>query len=218
MSKEGIVITVITLLVVLGVVFVIIKMPAAPKPQNTTVATSDMGYLANSKSHMTGKLGAKVTVVEFGDYQCPGCGAANPTTMDLIKTYGTNPNFNFVFRNFPLDIHPNAPIAAEASEAAGAQGKYWEMHDMIYAKQNEWAENTSPLDIFVGYAKTLGLDTEKFKADVSTNKYSDFINADRADGDKIGVNFTPSFYINGELQMQIPNDTEFKAKIDAMLK
>src|SRR5438552_3274427 len=100
-------------------------------PTNQPLA--DPGKLVRDNSHMTSKLNAKVTVVEFGDYQCPACGYAYPILKQVLEDqYKDNPDVNFVFRNFPLPQHANAPAAAEAAEAAGAQGKYWFMHDLLY--------------------------------------------------------------------------------------
>ena len=135
----------------------------------------------------------------------------------IVAIYGKNPNFNFVFRNFPLPQHNNAQIAAEAAEAAGAQGKFWQMHDLLYANQNDWVNSTTPIDFFVQYATTLGLDTVKFKEQVLAGKYADFINADQNDGNAINVQWTPSIYINGVLQQQTPTLDQFKTQIDTLL-
>ena len=166
---------------------------------------------------MTGSPNAKVTVVEFGDYQCPACAYINPAVKQVIATYGANPNFNFVFRNFPLAQHRNAQLAAEAAESAGEQGKFWEMHDKIYEAQNDWAESGSALDMFTGYAQALGVDVNKFKQAIEQKKFDDVIRADARDGDTLGVNSTPTFFINGEKQPSIPSFDAFKTIIDADL-
>lgn len=158
----------------------------------------DSKKLLRDSSHATGKLDAKVVVVEFGDFQCPACAAADPAIKQLVAENKDNPNFTYVFRNFPLNIHPNAKISAQAAEAAGEQGKFFEMQHMLYEKQNEWATSLNPLDKFVGYAQSLGLDTTKFKEAVSGNKFSSVIEADTQDGNELGVNSTPTFYVNGE--------------------
>ena len=182
-------------------------------PQTTV---SDTSILSNATSHMTGSATAKVTMVEFGDYQCPACGAAYPYVKQITDEYASNPNFNFVFRNFPLPQHPNAPEAAEAAEAAGAQGKYWQMHDMLYEGQADWVDLADPTSVFVGYATKLGLDVKTFTSDVATNKYSSVISADQSDGNKAGVDATPTLYVNGTKLADYSVAT-MKTAIDAAL-
>ena len=134
----------------------------------------------------------------------------------MTDKYASNPDFNFVFRNFPLPQHPNAPEAAEAAEAAGAQGKYWEMHDALYTGQNDWADVADPTSFFVQYATTIGLDVTKFTADVASDKYAAVITADTNDGDKLGVDATPTIYINGVMQTTF-SASALEATIDADL-
>ncbi len=159
-----------------------------------------------------------MTVVEFGDYQCPACGLAYPILKQVIDTYGKNPDFNFVFRNFPLSQHQNALIAAESAEAASAQGKFWEMEGMLYENQDEWSDSTLPINIFVKYAGKIGLDTLTFKKDVENNKYASIIQKDEADGTLANVEWTPTIYINGERQEGMLTFEQFKSKIDSLLK
>ena len=167
---------------------------------------------------MTGTKDAKVNIVEFGDYQCPACAYASPIVQELVKAYKNNPNVNFVFRNFPLPQHSNAMISAEASEAARVQGKFLEMSEMLYGRQNEWSGNSKALEIFIGYAKELGLDINLFTDSVSQEKFKDIIIKDRSDGQALGVNSTPSFFINGEKLNGIPGLEEFKKIIDGKLQ
>ena len=184
-------------------------------PDNTQPRVTDEKLLVGEDSHKVTSDSAKVTIVEFGDYQCPACGAAHPIVKQILKDYGEQ--ITFVFRNFPLPMHNNAKISAEAAEAAGAQGKFWEMHDKLYETQNNWAESSKPLDLFVNYAQELGLDVDKFKEDIDGNKYSDRINKDKSDGNTLGVNSTPTFFINGEKLVGAPNFNTLKSKIDSQL-
>lgn len=181
-------------------------------------AVADTNMLVRSDSHTIATSSAKVTVVEFGDFQCPACAAAHPTTKALLATYPED--VNFVFRNFPLPMHRNAQVAAEAAEAASEQGKYWEMHDMLYENQAAWEESTAPLDIFSEYAKSLELNVDAFRASVQGKKAEKKIKQDSDDGITLGVNSTPTFYINGEkLQSNtLPTIEDFKAKIDPLLQ
>jgi protein-disulfide isomerase len=185
----------------------------APKSGSVSVAR-DLTLLVHDNSNMTGKVGAKVTLVEFGDYQCPACGANAPFIKSVVEQYKTNPNFNFVFRNFPLSQHPNAVISAEAAQAAGAQGKYFEMNEVLYKNQNEWAEVKDPTDLFVGYAKTLGLDTVKFKSDLDQKVFVPFIQADLADATTLALDHTPTLFLNGA---EVTDLSSLKAQIDGAL-
>lgn len=156
----------------------------------TTTSIGDQVY---------GDKSSEVVLIEYGDFQCPGCGGAFPQLKTLKETY--KGQIAFIFRNFPLTaIHPNALAAATAAEAAGLQGKFWEMHDRLYENQNTWS-NIDPsrrTDTFVGYAKAIGLDTEKFKADLSDPKVTAKISRDRALGNKLGVSSTPTLYLGSE--------------------
>lgn len=205
----------IAVLVIGGGVFLAIY--ANPRPEQPGQAV-DGKSLVRETSHMTGKKDAKVQVVEFGDFQCPACGVAHPEVKAVIEMYKDNPNVNFVFRNFPLDtIHPNAHISAEAAEAAGAQGKYWEMHDLLYETQSEWSTSTTPMDLFTKYAEKIGLNVNDFKVSVEQRLHTDVISADTKDGEAAGVNSTPTFFINGEKQNKVLKRDEMKALIDAAL-
>ncbi len=216
MSKEKIIISVIALVFIVGFGILVWKAPQLTGGSGGMVR--DITLLVRDDSHMTGQKGAKVTVVEFGDFQCPACAATEPTIQKIISDYKSNPDFNFVFRNFPLSQHQNAPAAAEAAEASGAQGKYWEMHSLLYAKQNEWGESNDPLPFFTTYAQTLGLDANKFKQDVTNNAGKNLIDEDVTDANAIPIDHTPTIYINGEEIAQTDlSYNSLKAKIDGLL-
>ncbi len=212
MQKEVKVILSLSLAVILLVILFIIFGSKQGGP------TTDISKLVDGAIHMTGKAGAKATIVEFGDFECPACGQFNAISRQLIDVYGKNPEFNFVFRNFPLPQHKNAFIAAEAAEAAGEQWKYWEMESLLYENQGEWVESEAPIDIFVKYANQIGLDSVKFKSEVLASKYKDIITKDLALGSEIGISWTPSIYVNGELLQTMPSLDELKSKIDSSLK
>lgn len=181
----------------------------------TTPASKDQ--LIRSTSHSTVSPDAKVNIVEFGDFQCPACAAAFPIVEQLLALYKDNPQVNFVSRNFPLPQHQYALITAEAAEAAGAQGKYWEMYRLIYANQDTWVNSADPMSILVGYATQLKLDVERFKSEVTANKYNDIINQDKQDGIALGINSTPTFFINGVRATGVQDFADFKARVDAAL-
>ena len=145
----------------------------------------------NDADHAAGADDASVTLVEYGDYECPYCGMAHPIVKKAQEDLGSQ--LRFVFRNFPLaEAHPHARLAAQAAEAAGAQGKFWEMHDTLF-------EHQDALDVadLTGYAKSLGLDTAKFERDLEAAAYVKRVRDDFRSGVKSGVNGTPTFFMNG---------------------
>jgi Na+/H+ antiporter NhaA len=141
--------------------------------------------------HIRGPAGARLTLVEYGDFQCPYCGRAETVTRELVRTFGDD--LAFVFRHLPLvDVHESAEQAAEAAEAAGAQGKFWEMHDLLLGRQD-----ALDLDDLVGYAAELGLDTRQFADDLMSRRFAMRVARDVESADGSGVAGTPTFFING---------------------
>jgi protein-disulfide isomerase len=141
--------------------------------------------------HAQGSADAPVTLVEYGDYECPYCGNAYPVIRRIQKEMG--PRLRFVFRNFPLNtIHAHAGVAAQAAEAAGAQGKFWEMHDLLYEHQ----QDLSDVDM-VRYALKIGLEPYRFESDLSGETFARRVSEDFHGGVLSGVNRTPTFFING---------------------
>ena len=141
--------------------------------------------------HAQGNLDADLVIVEYGDYQCPYCGAAYPILKELMKEFGSE--IKFVFRNFPLsEMHEYARAAALAAEAANLQGKFWEMHDAIYENQEDLNDA-----FLIELAEKLKLDIPKFKKDIDSTELADRVDADFESGVVSGVNGTPSFYVNG---------------------
>ena len=144
-----------------------------------------------ANDHVQGTANAPVTLVEYGDYQCPYCGEAYPIVKALQERLGKQ--VRFVFRNFPLsEMHPHAEHAAEAAEAAGGQGKFWEMHDMLYENQDALEDED-----LARYAKALKLDMPRFIKEMESRHYAERVRADFSSGVRSGVNGTPSFFING---------------------
>jgi protein-disulfide isomerase len=145
----------------------------------------------SSRDHIQGPPTAPVTLLEYGDYECPYCGQAYPIIKQVQKHLGSK--LRFVFRNFPItQIHPHAQHAAEAGESAAAQNKFWEMHDHIYEHQQALDDNH-----LEKYAGKLGLDLVKFNNDISSHAHARHIREDFLSGVRSGVNGTPTFYING---------------------
>lgn len=174
------------------------------KKDNVDVSGQDpMKVVAGTSTsigdHTFGKTDAKVVVTEYADFQCPACGAAHPQIKTIRELY--KDTVLFVFRNFPLTtIHPNALAASTAAEAAGLQGKFWEMHDKLYETQDDWSsiDSAKRTDVFTGYAKDLGLNVEQFKTDLSDSRVSDKISRDRALATRLNVDSTPTVYVGSE--------------------
>jgi protein-disulfide isomerase len=187
------------------------------------VASAESGNIAD---HVEGKADSNVILVEYGDYQCPSCGGAYPNVNTLMDEYGDR--IALVFRNFPLtSIHPNAKAAAAAAESAGLQGKYWEMHNILYENQNSWSslDTSKRTDAFVAYAERLDIDIEKFKTDLSSDGVNSKISFDMELGKAQNASATPTFFLNGEKLDEktasgiVQGDlTAVKAKIDSLLK
>lgn len=194
------------------------------------------GNTSAATNHVEGDLSSKVTLVEYGDYQCPVCEGYFSATQQVEQKYASTVKFQF--RNLPLSqIHPNAIAGARAAEAADLQGKFWQMHDALYEPQNydQWAydpttqsvRSADPLPYFDQYAKNLGLDVNKFKTDFASSTVNDRIQADIAAFDKTGQQMaTPTYFINGKYYANSnfvdsngqPSVAAFSKVLDAALK
>jgi protein-disulfide isomerase len=211
MNKQVIIMVAIGAVIIGGGTYLAVKEQNVKPPPAQII---DQNILVHADSHIAGNPAAKATLVEFGDFQCPACAAAYPIVKPIVEKYQSQ--LRFVFRNYPLPMHPNAPMAAEAAEAAGAQGKYWEMVDKLYTNQTTWADQKNPLETFAGYAKDLGLNVDQFKSEVSANKYADRISHDQLDGSTASVNATPTFFINGVAYVGVPGQ-DFAGKLAAAI-
>lgn len=168
--------------VIIGLASLVLTKPAP------TFKNSD---LMPKNTYAKGNPDAKVVLVEFSDFQCPACLAAKPTVDAIFAKH--KDKMIFAYREFPLDQHPFSHKAAQAAEAAGVQGKFWEMYDLLFANQEKFADS-----IFPDLAKQLSLDMTKFESDMKSPTLTDRVNADQADGTRFGVNSTPSFFLNGK--------------------
>ena len=148
--------------------------------------------VADDRDHVQGPADAAVTLLEYGDYECPFCGAAYPIVKQVQETMGER--LRFVFRNFPITTaHPHAEQAAEAAEAAAAQGQFWPMHDLLYENQQHLET-----DDLIAYAGRLGLDVSRFQRELADHVHAARVREDFMSGVRSGVNGTPTFYIDGE--------------------
>lgn len=162
--------------------------------------------------HIIGPKDAKVTIIEYGDYQCPGCGQAAPVLKAVQERHPEH--VAFIFRNFPLvSAHPNARAASAAAEAAGLQSKYGPMHDKLFANQAAWStqNSTERTETFKNYAREIGLDVDKFVADLTADNVAKKIDFDVALARKVNVTGTPTIYVNGKLADQNVKDGKLVA-------
>jgi protein-disulfide isomerase len=167
--------------------------------------------VAAAKGAAKGPATAPVEIIEFSDFQCPFCLRANPTVDQVMKTYGER--VRFVYRHFPLGNHPNARPAAEASECAAEQGKFWEYHDRLFANPSKLGDAD-----LKQHAAALGLDGSKFNACVDSRKYKAQVDADMKAGEEAGVSGTPAFFVNGRMLSGAQPFESFKRLIDEELE
>ena len=193
----------------IGVIcFIFVGFLVFHKNKNATVVSTGTKHILGSGS---------VKLIEYGDYQCPVCAEYATTVKSVQEKYGSKTTFQF--KDLPLtEIHQNALAAMRASEAADQQGKFWEMHDLIFQNQTAWENQTNALDTFTTYAKQLGLDTSKFATDFKSSRVNDVINADISDFGKTGYEkATPTFILDGKQVQPQPTVDDFSKLIDAEL-
>ena len=188
------------------------KTPASAK--NTAAPAKDSN---SNRLHIRGERDAPVTVEEFGDFQCPPCGTLSPHLDDIEREY--RPRVRLIFRNFPLPMHVHAAEAAYAAEAAGKQGRFWEMHDLLYREQSVWSKATDAQKLFNSYAGMLGLNAERFKADMQSAAIKNTVESDHHAGEQRGVKSTPTVFVNDSmLAPSSLSKSGLSAAIDSALK
>lgn len=187
------------LALVLGALVVLLVTGAGEEEPTARASTGENSVLVREDSHVLGAEGdGEVTFVEFLDFECEACGAMYPIVEKLREDY--DGQVTFVARYFPLDGHFNAERAARAVESAARQGEFEAMYQKMYDTQTTWSEQQEPKDdVFRGFAEELGLDMEQFDADYASDEVLERVRKDVADGEKLKVQGTPTFYVNGEL-------------------
>src|SRR5437588_4036842 len=188
----------------------------AKRSANTTPRISKTETAPSGESiHALGPEDAAVTLEEFGDFQCPPCGKLSEPINQLQKQY----NLRVIYREFPLVMHNHAKEAAYAAEAAARQGRFWQMHDLLYREQAVWSKSTDARALFSAYAGMLQLDLDRFKKDMDSNEVQQKVEGDQQRGAAIGVKNTPTIFINNEA---VPgtksNPDELPALVEAALK
>ncbi len=182
-------------------------------PEDKTV----LGKSNNESMHIRGSPDAPVTVEEFGDFECPPCGNFAGFADTLVKEY--DPRLRIIFRNFPLQNHHHAREASLAAEAAGLQGHFWEMHDVLYREQAVWTKASNMRELFESYAGMIGLNLDQFRKDMDGEKARARVDSDRKRGDSLGIQVTPTLFINNrQLDPKDKNPEGIRAVINAALK
>lgn len=162
-------------------------------------------------SNSIGPSDAKVTIVEFSDFQCPACKAADPTVQKVLEEY--KDKIRFVYRNYPIPTHEFGMVAAQAAQAASLQGRFWDMHKILFDKSPELSK-----DKIITYAMNLGLDVAKFAADMDSDTVKASITKDQDDANAAGVDVTPTFFINGTKFSGVLSLAQFEQEINSRLK
>lgn len=195
---------IVGIIVIFFVGFLIIRGDSAEAPKTN----------AKPSNHTRGEGKANVTLLEYGDFQCPACKQYYPAVEEVVEKY--NADITYQFRNFPLtSLHPNAFAASRAAEAASKQGKFWEMYHKLYENQDSWAGSRNVTPIFNDYAKQLGLNVNKFKTDFKSTAVNDTVQADMAAGNKLGATSTPTFVLNGtKIENPAPTAEAFSKILD----
>lgn len=178
-------------------------------------SSSEQGEVGALSNHVKGSNAKNVELVVYEDFQCPACGAFEPIVSEVVNKYIDD--IQYRFRHFPIDtIHPNARAASRAAEAAGNQGKFFEMYDILFARQQQWSDSQNAKSIFDTYAQEIALNIDQFNEDFGSETTNSTINADKQEGNDRGVSGTPTFFLNGEQldNNEIQTVEDFSKKIE----
>lgn len=207
MNKVTIGIIIATVAILLAGIFLVSGDSQSQQQTDIQITESD-----NTQSNPD----APLTLVEYSDFQCPACQAYSSTLKQLNQEFPDN--LRLVYRHFPLrQIHRNAEPAARAAQAAAKQEKFWQMHDLLFENQNQWSDEKNPKDKFKEYAASLDLNLEQFETDYDSQEIKNKVFNDSQSGSQLGVNSTPSFFLNGERLQNPRNYEEFKNIIQSEL-
>ena len=213
-DNAALIITILATLIIGGVGLALLS-TSSEKPLTHDEKTS---LLVKEDSQITGDINSQITVVEFSDFECPACGYYSEEFNIFKQNYGDR--VKIVYRHFPLEsIHPLAFKAAEASEAAGAQGKFWEFHDILFAKQLIWSllPEDAAIEAFTGYANSVGVeDIERFKTELKDGTHVAKVQSDLNDAEGLRLKGTPSVFLNGT-QLENPSYDNLSAQVDQLL-
>lgn len=169
---------------------------------------------ADNAENIIGNFTASTTLIEYSDFQCPACASAEPFVKNLMSEFQTE--MKFVYRYFPLPSHSYGQLSAETAEAAARQGKFWEMHDKLFATQKDWSNSPNPREMFAGFARELGLNMDQFTKDLTSPEIRNKVLEQLRGGERAGVNSTPSFFLNGR-KLELRSFNDLRAALQAEL-
>lgn len=213
-TKKALIWWIVGLIVTAGAIYGLVLLSSSGTPTATPSYPLDT---VGANDWVEGDRSSSVTLIEYSDFQCPACGAYYPVVKQVKEKYADK--IAIVYRSYPLrSIHKNADVAARAAEAAGMQGKFWEMHDKLFENQTAWSELASPVDTFSTYAEQMGLDVARFKRNIDSSEATDRVNQQVQSGDAAKVSGTPTFFLAGKKLQQPQSLEEFSTLIDEALK
>lgn len=192
-------------LIIGGGIFGMVKLASRSLQDTGPTLTIDA---INAEDWVKGNRDAKVVLIEYSDFQCPACAFYYPLLKKLLEEF--EDKLAIAYRHFPLPQHQNAKPAAYAAEAAGNQGKFWEMHNLIFDGQKDWKDERNPAETFLSYAQTLSLNTDQFKADFASKEIRKKVETAYQDGIGLGLNSTPTFFLNGKKIANPRNYEDFR--------
>ncbi|PIR04482.1 MAG: disulfide bond formation protein DsbA [Candidatus Magasanikbacteria bacterium CG11_big_fil_rev_8_21_14_0_20_39_34] len=197
---------------ILGVLLLIWGLSKLTGLSGSTLTTS-----IDAKDHVSGNPNAPLTLVEYSDFQCPACKHYYPLVKQLVKSHEND--LQVVYRHFPLEsIHEHALLAAQAAEAASLQGRFWDMHDILFNTQDIWVNDENPKERIIQYAESLRLDIDQFRNDMDSKEVTERVNRDINSGHKANISGTPTFFLNGVQIQAPPQYDEFEKIISQALK
>jgi protein-disulfide isomerase len=194
----------LTLFIIGGGVWLVGRQDSGAK-----TGVEDLSTVVTEGRNTTGDANSAVKIIEFGDFQCPACAAAAPIVEKVIAD--NRDKVVFTFRHYPLPVHNNAVVSSQAAEAAGMQGKFMDMYKLLYERQKDWASSKNPEEVFEKYAEEIGLDAVKYKEDFKNS--IGVVNKDYDKGNKLGVNSTPTFFINNQKYVGVLSEEKFRQLI-----
>lgn len=195
-------------LIVGGGIFGMIKLASRPSQDAGPAITA---AAVSTEDWVKGNQDTKVVLIEYSDFQCPACAFYYPILKKFTEEFGDK--MAIAYRHFPLPIHQNAKSAAYAAEAAGRQGKFWEMHDLVFDNQKDWKDQRSANEVFVNYAQTLNLNLDQFKTDFASKEIKRKVEDGYKNNVQLGLNSTPTFFLNGKKLANPRNYEEFRSII-----
>ena len=210
--KTVMVVLLVSVLVVVGAAVLLTSNQGSGSGGETSIDVA-----LTSSDQIRGSLDAKIMLLEYSDFQCPACKAYEPLVKKVLEEYSDE--VFLVYRHFPLrQTHENAQLSAQAAEAAGKQQKFWEMHDLLFIKQEEWAEEKDFSVKLKSYAEVLELNVDQFEKDLESDEGKRKIDEDYASGLKFNVNATPTFFLNGKKLENMRSFNDFKREIENLLR